>query len=562
MQDTHQPTKKAILLSQTSLPYPNLPHQKSGSGNLLIWIFIFSGIALRLFHYFDNRSLWVDEVYLSSSLIRMNYLELMAPALDYEQKAPIGFLWLVRTAVMLFGKSEMALRLVPLLAGIASLLLFLPLCRQFLKPLGVAVAIGIMALAPPLIYHSVEIKQYSMELLATVLLLLFYAKWQHRHDLKGLIVWGLCGAAVVWFSYASIFILMGMAGAMALHALLNRRWPHLVQATVLGTFWLASFALNYFLFTNKYADSEWLVTWFAKEGGFMPLPPKNMNDVKWYATILSKVFYYPMGLWWKATMVDNRLLQLASKLPLVPLLVIIPGFIAVFKQSRQLFWVLTLPLLLTLAASVVKVYPFYERLLVFLAPLLILFIAYGVVYLTERFRILQKAPYLLPIAVLAVPVTMSTAQATNTALFGDYKKAYHRETLAYINDRFQPGDVVYVYWNVQHTYRYYQEAYPLKFDAVEGLDVRFISADPQAYFRNLAPEFAALKGNKRVWVIYNKFYDLKIGDFVDQPPYYLPNIGLLNDRGIHDAFKSMGREVDAYKTVDVNVYLFDLSQPK
>jgi hypothetical protein len=528
--------------------------------NLLIWTLIGCGILLRLFHYFDNRSLWVDEIYLSSSLIRMNYLELATPALDYEQKAPIGFLWLVRTSVLLFGKGEMALRLVPLLAGIASLLLFLPLCRHFLKPMGVAVAVGIMALAPPLIYHAVEIKQYSMEMLATVVLLLFYARWQHRHDLASLIKWGLSGALVIWFSYASIFILTGMAAAMGLYALTHKKWPHLVQATVLGTLWMVSFALNYLLFTNKYANSEWLVLWFAKEGGFMPLVPKNTTDLKWYATIAAKVFYYPMGLWWKASLVENRWLQILSKLPVIPLMVIIPGFIAVFKQARQWFWVLAFPILFTLAASVIKVYPFYERLLVFLAPLLIFFVAYGVQYLTVRIGLFKRLPFLLPIAVLAVPVIASSAQLANTSLFGDYKKAYNRETLVYINNRYQPGDVVYVSWNVQHTYRFYKNAYALKFDALEGKDVRFISQDKESYFRNLAPDFAALKGHKRVWLIYHKYYNLKIGDLVDQPPYFQKNLSELNDTGLVGIFRSMGKELDAYKTVDVNVYLFDLSE--
>lgn len=152
------------------------------------------GIFLRLFHFFDNRSFWIDEVYLSSSLIRMDFGELMTPPLDYEQKAPIGFLWLSKLAVLAFGKTEMALRLVPLLCGIALLFVFRPVARRFLQPVGVAVAVGILALAPPLVYHAVEAKQYATEVLATAVTLWLYTRYHKQMSSQALLLWGIWGA--------------------------------------------------------------------------------------------------------------------------------------------------------------------------------------------------------------------------------------------------------------------------------------------------------------------------------------------------------------------------------
>ncbi|MBC3542129.1 glycosyltransferase family 39 protein, partial [Rufibacter sp. H-1] len=89
----------------------------------------------------------------------------------YEQKAPLGFLWAERLAVELLGKGEMALRLFPLLCGLAALAAFVPVARHFLRPWAAALAVGLLALASPAVYHAVEAKQYSTELLASVLAL-------------------------------------------------------------------------------------------------------------------------------------------------------------------------------------------------------------------------------------------------------------------------------------------------------------------------------------------------------------------------------------------------------
>ena len=143
---------KTLILTDKTQEYS----QRRSKWQTIVWVLVGAGIGLRLFHFLDNRSFWVDEIYLASSLVRMNFVELMAPALDYEQKAPIGFLWLVKLCVLTFGNSEMALRLIPLLAGVAALFLFVPVCRALLKPIGVVVAVGILAFAPPLVYHAVE----------------------------------------------------------------------------------------------------------------------------------------------------------------------------------------------------------------------------------------------------------------------------------------------------------------------------------------------------------------------------------------------------------------------
>src|ERR1700709_2485323 len=93
---------------------------------IIIWCIIGVGIALRLFHYFNDRSLWEDEIYLSTGLVKLSLSGLLHQSLDFQQKAPIGYLLIAKLCTMLFGPQEMGLRLLPLLCGIGSLFVFLP----------------------------------------------------------------------------------------------------------------------------------------------------------------------------------------------------------------------------------------------------------------------------------------------------------------------------------------------------------------------------------------------------------------------------------------------------
>ena len=81
------------------------------------------GVVIRLRQFAAGRSLWLDEAALGLNIIQRSAAELLRP-LDYLQGAPIGYLWLVRLAVVLGGPSERMLRAVSLLAGVAALLLF------------------------------------------------------------------------------------------------------------------------------------------------------------------------------------------------------------------------------------------------------------------------------------------------------------------------------------------------------------------------------------------------------------------------------------------------------
>ena len=527
----------STVFSDVARPAPavSLPRTSAETWRLVLYVLLGVGAALRLFHFFDNRSLWIDEVYVALSLLRMDFGQLARPALLYEQKAPILFLWLCRVAVAAFGEREMALRLVPLLSGLAGLLLFVPVARALLRPLGAAVAVGALALAPPLIYHSVEIKQYSTELLATVLALWLFVRYRHRSDWAALVAWGLAGAALVWLSYAVIFVLVATAGAVSLTYARRRNWPQLLRCALPFGLWAVSFGANYLLFTGKYTESGWLVYWFETLGAFLPAPT-SWAALKWPFYQLYLALDYPLGLLLDQHTLGGALPRLLLRV--VPLTCFAAGLWAFFRRDRQVLLLLIFAVLLTMLASGLEKYPFYERLIVFLAPVFILFIAGGCDYLSrwlggDRAGRRRWVSVVLPGLLLLPPLLASARQAADPDLFGGYKKSYFREGFQHIDADYRAGDVVYLYWDMTPPYLYYKQAYGLQYNAVEGRDFRLTANSMPAYIDRTAADFEAAVGPHRGWLICDDLFKGKIGDFTGRPAWYYQESDVSLFRKLH-----------------------------
>ncbi|WP_407426022.1 glycosyltransferase family 39 protein [Arcticibacter sp.] len=535
---------------------PDLRPQKPVRARTFLYPILISGILFRLFHFIHDRSLWLDEIYVALNVVSASFLQLTSPLLEYQQKAPIGFLWTVKGSALIFGNQEQALRLMPLLCGVAALLCFVPVCRHWLKPAGQMAAIGIMAFAPPLIYHSVEVKQYSMELLATVLCLWLYIRFHGRAALKARILWGAAGALILWFSFSSVFILTGIGAAVCLPLMLKKDWKSLWKMCLPFSMWFSSFAVHYVLITSKQVDQQWLLYWFRHYNSFMPLPLWSSDSLKWLIQHLYTMLDYPLGLLWNFNTAESTALRAIMKMSFIPIILTLTGAWAFFKTDKPALILVLLPIMLTLAVSSLERYPFFERLLVFLSPLIILLIAKGcdqVIRSLATFRTLQ---FIIPILLLTGGFAASARDVINPETFGRYKKSYQKEALLYIDRNFQEGDVVYVYWNMNYGYHYYKKAYSLRYKAILGSDLKFASVSPNHYISQLQPELNQLEGKKRVWVVYNKKLWNDIGEIESKPEWYnqsQPGEFLYSELS-RRAHEKGNTELD-----DVNVHLFDFS---
>src|SRR5205807_6291561 len=89
------------------------------------WVlaFVILGLAARCVRYFLRFPLWEDECFLCANLIDRDFRGLTGP-LNYHQAAPVLFLWMQLAVTKLLGFHELALRLIPFLAGLGCIVLF------------------------------------------------------------------------------------------------------------------------------------------------------------------------------------------------------------------------------------------------------------------------------------------------------------------------------------------------------------------------------------------------------------------------------------------------------
>jgi 4-amino-4-deoxy-L-arabinose transferase-like glycosyltransferase len=102
------------------------------------------GLVWRAVRYAMAFPLWGDEAFLAVNFLTRDLAGLGRP-LEFKQVAPPAFLWAEYALVRGLGGSEWSLRLVPFLAGVASLGLFWRFCREVATRRVTLVAVALFA---------------------------------------------------------------------------------------------------------------------------------------------------------------------------------------------------------------------------------------------------------------------------------------------------------------------------------------------------------------------------------------------------------------------------------
>jgi 4-amino-4-deoxy-L-arabinose transferase-like glycosyltransferase len=241
------------------------------------------GALTRVRLYLTNRSLWLDEVFIALNLSKRSFAELAKP-LDFNQGAPIGFLWIEKAVVTLFGNSEYALRLWPLVLGLASVVLFLILVRRTLGPVAGCVAMLLFVTSPPLNYFSSDAKQYGGDVVYVTLVLLLAQYWRETHRRGVLVALAVLGVLAPWLSHAALFALGAAGLVLAYESIEARRWRETAVLALIGASWALSVAAAYKLTLGALtADSQLQGYW---NESFAPLPWSPGALERWRVLVL------------------------------------------------------------------------------------------------------------------------------------------------------------------------------------------------------------------------------------------------------------------------------------
>lgn len=444
-------------------------------------IIIGFGGFLRIHQYLYNRSLWLDEAMLAVNIVDRSFSELLEP-LAYRQNAPIGFLIIEKLSVTLFGPNELALRLPPLIFGIISLILFYEVAKLSLKPSFMLLALVIFAISNPLIYYSSEIKQYSADVVAALIIYLgiYQIKTENISWLKSIIL-GILSGLILWFSYPSIFILATGAIYLTYFYLTQKSRYDCFKLLLIYSIFILSFAILYYYFLNR-SVGELNNSWDWK-GFFAPLPffSPISEILRWYLKSFNNIFISPGGL-------TNS--GLAGMLFLT-------GCYALFLANKSRLFIFLLPILLTLVASSLQKYPFSTntdfipggRFILFLTPILFILIAKGVEYF-------QKRNHKIIVAFMVIILLLSPLITTLNYIKKPRVVEEIRPIVEYVLNNYKDDDIIYLYYRSKHQFEYYQKI--LKTPKINSI-IRGKQLKPEQYLKDIAN----LQGKSRVWFVFS-----------------------------------------------------------
>jgi hypothetical protein len=493
------------------------------------------GILLRLWQYLSGPSLWIDEAALARNIIDRPVRALFAP-LDYAQVAPPGFLLLQKAVVLTVGSSEYALRLLPLLCGIAALLIFARLAHYLLDDWAAPFAAGMFALGAPFVFLASQMKQYSGDILASVVVLAA-AAWMRQQpgDIRRSVTVGLVGGVAVFFSQPACFIVAGIGTSLAVLYMLERPRQPMGPLAVIGIMWGLAFSLAIVLGLRAMSPTDRLYMHWYWGGGFWPVPPRTASDLWWPFEQLT----YAFGAFGSGPRRTNGGLNY----PWSPLfaVMLLMGLFATWKKRRDVALFLVVPALLTLAASAFQLYPFTGRVLTFLEPGFLLATAAGAQYVLDIWpnRLRPATPALL--AILGGSPVFAAVRGLPPE-----RIEHIRPLVATVADRIEPRDAIYVYYGAGQAVLYYAPTFGLaRSDLTIG---RCSIANPREYLRDVD----RFRGRPRVWILASHL--IRETGELQTLTGYLDVIGRRVDTMIVPATTGLPAQA-------AHLYLYDLSDP-
>ena len=227
-----------VIESRRAVSEISLEHRDQFTWRVLALIAIVVGVALRIWQYAANPSIWVDEAAIARNVLDRHPSQLFG-ALDYGQVAPPGFLLGVKLSVALLGVSEYALRLVPFAAGILSPALFFVVARTVLRPVGTIVATLMFSIAIPLVYFSSNLKQYSSDITLTLLTIGIALRLRRTPlTLRSACGFALLSISLLFCSHAAVFPLTVAGVVVFADAFVGHRGDRWYRLTVVAS-WAA-----------------------------------------------------------------------------------------------------------------------------------------------------------------------------------------------------------------------------------------------------------------------------------------------------------------------------------
>lgn len=424
---------------------------------ILAWLIILLGIVLRLVVYFQNRNLIIDESNIARNLYERRFIGLAKP-LNYEQYAPPVFLWMLKLSSVLFGFSEYALRIYPMLCGIAALFVFYSLLKEFMSHKVLWYPLFLFATAEIFVRYSSELKQYMPDVLIVCSLLLLAL----RKDIftmragRFTLLWIIVGTIAIWSSMPSIFALAAVGIYYSWQCFKRKDWKLFGRVVLIGSIWVLQFAFYYFAILRDQANSKYLQDFHKND--FLFATPANVPEWMHNWAVVSNLF----------RQFGNGDLPILFNFCMFLLAIII--FIR--KDLQRGLLVIT-PVALMLIAAALKQYTLMARVAMFSLPLLLLAIGYALDMLLN----IKKTAVRVVLLILMIAFAYNANKIS--MVWHRFKNEELTTAIRIVEKEGIPGNDVYFYHSSRPALIYYTQINP---DSSRWKDMK--NATPLYWYTN------------------------------------------------------------------------------
>ncbi len=351
---------------------------------LFLAIILISGIFFRFYYQFVQWSFNGDEVNLGLDIINHSLEHLFYPFQNM-QSAPPLFL-LVQKLISGITKPYISLNILTFISSCASLFLFNRILKRSFHPIIHILLIALFCFNPFIILNSLKLKQYSLDLTMGLLAVNYF--YYTKGSLKTFLFFSFfCLLSNVGLFFSAAFLvfhlikfLVGKRNNLLNLKILKRIIPYFLAPI--------PYLLFYIWFMNQQGATNlksYMVNYWSQ--AFMPL---DISIFRWLAIQAKGIYIFFFSTY--------LLIGLAM------LILFLFGFLQVVINRKRIFRdellgivsIYFVSLSIHLVLSALKMYPFSDRLFLYLAPGIFLIVGFGIEQLRRQLnsKQIQKVIFL------------------------------------------------------------------------------------------------------------------------------------------------------------------------
>ena len=399
--------------------------------------FVLLGILISLINLFHNTSLGLDQACLALNIVSRSYMELLTPLAD-GQSAPIGFLFTEKLLTNIFGPYDWVLRIFPFFSFILAIFLFFILNNKLFKSIKIALfSCALLSLNFTLINYSTEVKQYSIDVLVAISIVLSCLNFKENKHKLSILLHTTIGAIAIWFSNIAVIMLVTAAIYNVYYSLFNNNKKEF-SIFIPISIWLTSFIIYYVLFIFNNPHTDYMINYW--DAHFLP------NN------IFSKEFY--VFLYHKIIMIFANLI-LNNNLWVIALASYSFGILLLLKTKQiNILYILSFPILVHLGLSFYHLYPFEGRFLLYQIPFIITIISYSIISISIYFKNSHVFKIIILISLLISTLWSFKLIENSISSVEEIKKS-----LSFVNTHISSADHIYVYYSSAPAFKFYINNY-------------------------------------------------------------------------------------------------------